>query len=69
MNATGMGIGMWLFWIIVIVGIALLFRLALRSTAEQLKPAPGALEILKQRYARGEIDSEEYERRKQELQR
>jgi putative membrane protein len=51
------------FWLLLIVGVILLIvwgvrQLAGRSTGAQERP----LAILQQRYARGEISSEEYER-------
>ena len=59
-----------LFWGLVIAAIVLgirwLIRADRRGRAEG--PAtPDALEILRQRYARGEIDEAEYERRRQVL--
>ncbi len=78
MMGWGMGYGMgWLwtilmiaFWIAIIVGIVLLIRWLILSTRTQ--PHTGrheesALEILKKRYARGEIDREEFEQRKKDL--
>jgi putative membrane protein len=72
--------GLWIFsltglvmWILIIVLLALAIRWAVRSGREQgSPPAPGPrpddpLEILRQRYARGEIDEEEYERRRKTL--
>ncbi len=65
---TGMGLGMWTFWIAVIVVVVLLFKLIANSTSGRSgTPTEGALEILKKRYARGEIDKHEYERMKNEL--
>jgi putative membrane protein len=63
-----MGIGMWLFWILLIVLVVVLVRVLAGGGS----PAPpgqqdSPLEILKARYARGEIDEEEYRRRRQEL--
>lgn len=59
---------MWIFWILILGGIIFLF---LNMTkANNGKPSienESPLEILKKRYARGEIDEEEYERRRKEL--
>lgn len=64
----GHGFG-WLFmlvvWVLVIVGIATLIKwMATSSVSRDQTP----LEILKTRYARGEIGKEEYERMRRELQ-
>ena len=65
----GMGFGMWIFWIIVIAMIVALVRIAFgtESNKKPSNPHDDALEILKQRYARGEIDKDEYEYMKKEL--
>ena len=70
----GMGwfgsITMIAFWIAVIVGIVLLIRWMIVSTRTTVHgPGSGesALEILKKRYARGEIDKEEFEEKKKDL--
>ncbi len=75
--SAGMGFGMWIFWIALIVVIVVILRVVFgtRSNATQLdshreKPADShddALDILKARYARGEINDEEFEHRKIEL--
>lgn len=58
------------FWAAVIVGIVLLVRWAL-GTGGLARPGaePSALEILKRRYAEGQIDQPTYERVRQELER
>lgn len=58
------------FWVAVIVGIVFLIRWLVISTgtgsrAARLEDSP--LEILKKRYARGEIDKEEFEEKKKDL--
>jgi putative membrane protein len=68
----GMGISMLfmlLLWIIVIVGIVFLARWVLDQTTTQHRSTPeeSALDILKKRYARGEINREEYEEKKKDL--
>ena len=78
MMGWGMGYGMgWLwmiimvvFWVAVIVGIIFLIRWLILSTKTQSHPGKydeSPLEILKKRYARGEIDKEEFEQRKKDL--
>lgn len=62
------GIFMILFWVLIIVGIFALVRWLMmsgRSGPDQSRKTP--LETLKERYARGEIDQEEYERKRREL--
>ncbi len=58
-------IGMALFWAAVIVGIVALVRYAGRSRhqAGGPPPAPSAEQLLAERFARGEIDEDEYLRR------
>jgi putative membrane protein len=60
------GIMMLAFWIAVIVGIVLLIRWLATSTRGG-GSAESALEILKRRYARGEIDKKEFEQKKKDL--
>jgi putative membrane protein len=68
------GGGMWmffqfLFWILVIIGIVLLIVWIVRQP-KRYDRGPGeesALEILKKRYARGEISKEDYERMKKDI--
>ncbi len=56
---------MILFWVLVIAGVVALIKwLASSSTRRDETP----LEILKTRDARGEINKEEYERMRRELQ-
>lgn len=70
----GWGLGMihgLLWWVLVILGIIVLVRLLGRSSASapmQPGPAPEtALEILKRRYASGEIGKAEFEEKKRDL--
>jgi putative membrane protein len=61
---------MLVFWIAVIVGIIFLVRWLVVSTGGSGRSArseDSALEILKRRYARGEIDKEEFEEKKRPL--
>jgi putative membrane protein len=59
---------MWIFWIAVIVGLVFLIKWIIQQSkpAEQ-KYAESPLEILKRRYARGEIDRKEYEQKKMDI--
>ena len=59
---------MIIFWALVIAGGVALFRVLVRGNRNGgTLPTNSALEILKQRYAKGEISREEFERMKQEL--
>lgn len=70
-SGWGMGFGfvfMLLFWGLVILGIAALIRWLMTQ------PSPGKssrdktpLEVVQERYARGEINREEYEQKKRDL--
>ncbi len=62
---------MTVFWIAVIVAIGLLIRwliLSSRAPRGKTEQSDSALEVLKKRYARGEIDKEEFEAKKLDLQ-
>lgn len=62
---AGMTIGMLLFWMLVVAGGVLLFR-ALDRTPDRptdLRRGPSPEQILAERFARGEIDEEEYRSR------
>lgn len=67
------GIGMiWMlfFWIIIIVAVVLVIRWAVGSQGGGSMTGTGhesPLELLKKRYARGEISKEEFEQMKQDL--
>ena len=57
---------MVVFWVAVIVGVVLLIRwLVIASKPSRAEDS--ALEILKRRYAMGEISKEEYEEKKRDL--
>lgn len=59
---------MWILWIVIAAGIFLLIQNMMKGNSDNSssgKETP--LEILKKRYARGEIEEEEYERRRKEL--
>ena len=77
----GMGMGWgWLFWLLVLAGLIFLVVLAVRlvaggvsrsdggvSTAAQPPARNQARELLDERYARGELTTEEYRERLQAL--
>lgn len=61
---------MLIFWVLVIVGLILLIRLLLQKTSTKMKnidSSTNALAILNERYAKGEIEKEEFEEMKQDL--
>ncbi len=62
----GMGIGMLLFLIVVIVVLVMMARCFMNSECSMKRNQP-ALDTLKQRYARGEIDKTEFEQKKRDL--
>src|SRR3989338_5054416 len=61
----GMMLMMLLFWVLVIVGLVVGIRCLLGQRKESRSDS--ALEILRQRYARGEINKEEFEAKKRDL--
>ena len=58
------GGGMWLFWLILLIVIILLFKIM----GTQSKTSDSPMELLKKRYANGEINKEEFEEIKKTLQ-
>jgi putative membrane protein len=62
----GMMLMMLVFWGMVIAGIVLAIRWVVNQGGER-RPADAALDILRQRYARGEIGKEEFEAKKKDL--
>jgi putative membrane protein len=57
---------MLVFWGVVIVGIVLAIRWFV-SQGRDARPADTALDILRQRYARGDISKEEFDAKKRDL--
>lgn len=60
---------MWLFWIVLIVVLVWGISAAVGGGGNSGSgtSSKSALEILKERYARGEIDREEFEQKKRDL--
>ena len=70
MMGGGMGIIMFLFWILIIGALSLLISALVNGVSrarQDPKEASEPLNILKQRYARGEIDKAEYEDKRRNL--
>lgn len=72
----GMGMGLHIvWWVLIAVGIAMLVRWAISERSdrrlerdlERDRQPDGAMAILRERYARGEIDKAEFEARKADL--
>ncbi len=68
------GGGMWmffhfLFWTLVVIGVILLIVWVVRQTGKVTSghAEESALDILKKRYARGEITKEEYDKVKKDI--
>ncbi|TVR30016.1 MAG: SHOCT domain-containing protein [Spirochaetaceae bacterium] len=65
------GIAMILFWVLIVIGLVVLIRFLLAKTRNEgsgASPRRDALDILKERYAKGEIDKDEFEQKKNDLQ-
>jgi len=58
---------MWLFWILVILALVWLAVALVRGSSGRMSKS--ALEILDERFARGEIDREEFEKMREALRR
>jgi putative membrane protein len=68
-GGAGMGIGMLLFWGLIIVAIVVLARGfgARHGNSEPRPREKTALDILRERYAKGEIDKAEFEQKRSDL--
>lgn len=58
---------MWIFWILIIVVLVWFVAIATRRGGTSTGNDKTALEILKERYARGEIDRDEFEQKQKDL--
>lgn len=57
---AGMGVGMVLFWALLILGIIALIRMSTRDENRRLPPPPSPEQVLAERFARGEINETQY---------
>ena len=59
---------MWLFWIGILVALFFLVKWIVQQKPGEHRTGDDALDILKKRYARGDIGKEEFEQKKKDLQ-
>lgn len=71
MGEYGHGWGMgwwWIIGLIVLVAVILIVVKSMnRNTVSGKRPGKSAFDILKERYAKGKIDKQEFEERKKDL--
>ena len=69
-DGHGFGFGggfMWLFWILLIIVVVWALKATAFSDRKDGRTNQSPLEILQERFARGEIDEEEFERKRRLL--
>ena len=58
---------MWIFWILIIIALVWFVAFATRRESGSPRNEKSAQDILKERYARGEIEREEFEQKRKDL--
>jgi putative membrane protein len=67
MDGFGMGFG-WIFWLVLIaIVVWAVFRITGSTQGGRNSDRKDPIQILKERYAKGEIEKDEFERMKREL--
>lgn len=67
---TGVGpVFMFLFWSVIVLGIVFVIRSSWPGPSSRQARGKTATNIVQERYARGEIDRQEYEQKMQDLER
>ena len=61
MGFGGGGIFMILFWVLIILGVVYLVKILLGGASAEGKRSESAQEVLKKRFAKGEMNKEEFE--------
>jgi putative membrane protein len=68
MNTAGMGLAMLIFWVVVLlIVVFIVWTLLGRAGSGSSNAQENALDVLRKRYARGEISAEEFEHKRKEL--
>ncbi len=66
-HGWGMGIGWIIAFLLLIVLVWLIVKASKKSSDTEMPANKSPLDILKERYARGEIDKDEFDKRKKDL--